>query len=252
MLKQYKRRRQFPNFTGEHSICASKQLDSHSANKVIQEERFMMDQYNYTSLSGKVHETPIFDHQTCGEKFYRLTLAVERLSGNVDYLPVLFSERLIDAELRLDEDEDLVVEGQIRTYDKVLNDGKNHHLMVAFAKFLYNSEILDVQKKNYVCLSGTICQAPVYRRTPFGREICDVCLVVNRAYGKCDYINTICWGRNARFVSQLQVGERLKVEGRFQSRPYIKKVVTEKETYEEERIAYEVSCARIYHIYDEQ
>lgn len=205
-----------------------------------------MNQTNYIVLSGKVQTTPWFDHECSGEKFYMFTLAVKRQSGNVDYVPVMCSKWLFCDEVRLTEGSEITVEGQIRTYNKVDAEGHGHCIMVTFAKGICAKENPNSEDYNYVYLDGRLCKEPVYRITPFGREITDICLAVNRAYGKSDYVNCVCWGRTARFVSYQHVGERFIVEGRFQSRPYIKKVFTEKGPYEEERIAYEISCARVY------
>lgn len=210
-----------------------------------------MNQTNYIILSGKVYSTPRFDHECHGEQFYIFTLAVERQSGNVDYVPVMCSERLFSYEVELTESKEITVKGQVRSYDNTDAEGHNHCVMVVFARWLYASKEPNVEDYNYVRLEGRICKTPTYRVTPFGRKITDLCLAVNRMYGKSDYIHGMCWGRNARYVSHLQVGARLVVEGRFQSRTYKKKVVTEEGTYEEERIAYEISYMKVYDVPEE-
>ena len=86
------------------------------------------------------------------------------------------------------------------------------------------------------------CKPPIYRKTPLGREIADILLAVNRPYGKSDYIPCISWGRNARFASSFEVGARVRVWGRVQSREYTKKL---SETECEKRIAYEVSISKL-------
>ena len=112
--------------------------------------------------------------------------------------------------------------------------------------FALEIEVLDDsderEDENEICLDGYICKPPVYRETPFGREISDLLIAVNRSYGKSDYIPCICWGRNARFANGLEVGTKLKAQGRIQSREYVKRL---SETESETRTAFEVSIARL-------
>ena len=202
---------------------------------------------NHIILVGKITDEKKFSHEIYGEKFYTFDLSVPRLSGNADIIPVTISERLF-------KDEDLVVDkkvkitGQFRSYNSYENE-KNKLILTVFAKdieFLPNQEEEIVASKdlvsNEVVLTGYICKPPIYRQTPFGREIADILLAVNRAYNKSDYIPCITWGRNARFCSKMEVGTEVKVIGRVQSRAYEKK---HEDGTVEQKVAYEVSISNL-------
>lgn len=205
---------------------------------------------NQITVSGELVSEFSFDHEVFGEKFYTTKLSVERKSGNIDVLPILISERIIDIK-REWKGEMVKVYGQVRSYNKH-EENKSRLILSVFVKQFENladDEPLQSGDENSISLDGYICKPPIYRETPLGREIADILLAVNRPYGKSDYIPTICWGRNARFTSGLKVGTRLQIEGRIQSREYIKK----KEDGElEKRTAYEVSVSKMEVVKDEQ
>lgn len=196
---------------------------------------------NKVTISGEVVSNFEFDHEVYGEGFYVAKLSASRSSSVADIIPIMVSERLVDVK------EDWIgrfarVEGNFRSYNK--HEGDRNHLMLSvFARELEALEEMPFMEcQNKVYLDSFICKEPIYRKTPFGREISDVLLAVNRAYGKSDYIPCICWGRNARFVSSLGVGTHIVVEGRIQSREYHKKI---NDTEIETRTAYEVSVSKI-------
>lgn len=195
---------------------------------------------NNVSITGEVASAFSFSHEVFGERFYLADIAVKRLSDSEDLIPVMVSERLVDVT------EDLTgvtvrVEGQFRSYNR--HEGKSKLILSVFAReWEFVEEEEKSAKINQIFLDGFICKTPVYRTTPLGREIADLLIAVNRPYGKSDYIPCICWGRNARFASGFEVGMRIQVHGRIQSRKYTKKL---SETEVEERIAYEVSASKI-------
>lgn len=202
---------------------------------------------NHLVLVGKVTSEKRFSHEIYGEKFYIFDLAVPRLSGNADIIPITVSERLLSInELKIDSK--ITVEGQFRSYNSYENE-RNRLVLTVFAKditFVENQEEeIEVSKElvsNEVTLNGYICKKPIYRQTPFGREISDLLLAVNRAYNKSDYIPCIAWGRNARFCENIPVGTEVKVIGRVQSRTYEKKY---EDGRVEVKIAYEVSVSSL-------
>ena len=194
---------------------------------------------NKIYLEGKVASKLEFSHEMYGEGFYSFNLEVIRLSDSVDFLNITVSERLL-SDLDLEEGKDIIVEGQLRSYNKFI-DGSNKLILTVFARSI--EPCLERSKNpNEIFLDGYICKEPVYRTTPFGREIADVLLAVNRAYNKSDYIPTIAWGRNSRFCQTLSVGENIRVWGRLQSREYQKKV---SDTEVIKKIAYEVSISKM-------
>ncbi len=205
---------------------------------------------NYLTLVGKVTGEKSFSHEIYGESFYVFNLEIPRLSGNADMIPITVSERLITDEM-LSEGKKLLVKGQFRSYNSYENE-KNRLILTVFAK-----DVIEIEEKeeesenemvkkdmitNEVVLLGYICKKPIYRQTPFGREIADILLAVNRAYNKSDYIPTIAWGRNARFCQNLEVGSKVKIVGRVQSRMYEKK---HEDGTIENRVAYEVSVGSL-------
>jgi single-stranded DNA-binding protein len=194
---------------------------------------------NKIYLEGKIISDLQFSHEMYGEGFYTFNLEVPRLSDVKDILSITVSERLIGG-MELKAESEVIVEGQLRSYNKFV-DGANRLILSVFAR---NVEFCIEKSKNpnQIFLDGYICKQPVYRTTPFGREIADMLLAVNRSYNKSDYIPTIAWGRNSRFCQGLQVGDNIRVWGRLQSREYEKKV-SETETIK--KVAYEVSISKM-------
>lgn len=204
-----------------------------------------LSENNNVILVGKVSNEKTLSHEIYGEKFYTFNVSVPRLSGSADQIPVTISERLFkDEDLQIGKS--LKVTGQFRSYNSY-EENKNKLILTVFAKdveFLGDEEIVASKDliSNQIILEGYICKAPIYRQTPFGREITDILLAVNRAYNKSDYIPCICWGRNARFCSKLDVGSEVKIVGRIQSRMYEKK---HEDGSVEQKIAYEVSISNL-------
>ena len=192
---------------------------------------------NKVYLSGTVADSPEFSHEVMGEGFYDLTLDVQRLSGQADRVPLSISERLM-GDVSLEAGEKIGVYGQLRSYNKVVGERSKLVLKV----FVRELGIGDDQNPNYIEIEGFVCKPTVYRTTPFGREICDVLLAVNRAYNKSDYIPCIAWGRNARYAQSFGVGDKVLISGRIQSREYQKAL--DDGSYES-RTAYEVSINKI-------
>ena len=205
---------------------------------------------NYLTLVGKVTGEKRFSHEIYGERFYIFNISIPRLSGNADIIPITVSERLIKEDT-LNEGRKLLVKGQFRSYNAYENE-KNRLILTVFAKDVVELEENESEEENEmvrkdiitneVVLIGYICKKPIYRQTPFGREISDLLLAVNRAYNKSDYIPCIAWGRNARFCQELEVGTQVKVIGRVQSRTYEKK---HEDGTIENRVAYEVSVGSL-------
>lgn len=206
---------------------------------------------NYLTLVGKVTGEKKFSHEIYGESFYVFNLEIPRLSGNSDIIPITVSERLLKEET-LQEGKKLLIKGQFRSYNSYENE-KNRLILTVFAKDIVELKENEVEEEeneivkketitNEVVLVGYICKKPIYRQTPFGREISDLLLAVNRAYNKSDYIPCIAWGRTARFCQNLEVGSQVKVVGRVQSRTYEKK---HEDGSVETRIAYEVSVGSL-------
>ncbi len=198
---------------------------------------------NKVTLSGKIVRNFEFSHEVYGEGFYTAMLASERASKTKDIIPIMVSERLVDVK------SDWIgrfvkVSGQFRSYNKH-EEGKSRLVLSVFVREfedITSERDFGLEDENYIFLDGYICKPPAYRKTPLGREIADILIAVNRPYGKSDYIPTICWGRNARFTSGLEVGTRLQIKGRIQSREYQKRI---SETESEMRTAYEVSISKL-------
>lgn len=197
---------------------------------------------NKVTLSGEIVSNFGFSHEVYGEGFYTAMLASERESTVKDIIPIMVSERLVDVKSdwigRFVE-----VYGQLRSHNK--HEGNRSRLVLPM--FAREFEDAGMEKpwpedENQISLDGYICKPPTYRKTPFGREITDILLAINRQYGKSDYIPMICWGRNAVYASGLKIGTRLRIEGRIQSREYQKRISDDEV---EARVAYEVSIAKM-------
>lgn len=195
---------------------------------------------NFTNsgvFCGWVSSAPQLSHENHGRKFYKFLLEIPRLSGTADLLPVVAAEDVLDAAAVTDGDF-IRIEGQIRSFNSRAETGRKLIISV-YADAL---NCCDGQPENAVSLTGVICKMPTLRRTPLGREICDIMLAVSRRYHRTDYIPCILWGRTAQECALLSTGSRLELHGRLQSRNYLK--VLEDRT--EERTAYEVSVAEAY------
>jgi len=196
---------------------------------------------NVVTISGKVVSELQFSHEVYGEGFYNFLLEVPRLSESSDIIPVTVSERLISRD-KLGLGIYIEVEGQFRSYNSYKSEGSKLLLTVFARDITIFEDETRIKNPNQIFLNGYICKKPVYRTTPFGREITDILLAVNRPYNKSDYIPCIAWGRNARYSERLQVGDNIKIWGRIQSRQYQKKldsgeVVT--------KVAYEISISKM-------
>ncbi len=188
---------------------------------------------NHITLRGSLLSLPQFSHENHGRRFFRICLEVPRLSGAVDTLPVIAEESVLNS-IGLSDGEMITVMGQIRSHN-IRSNGRRHLLIFVFANAVICE---DGEPVNDVVLEGPLCREPTYRRTPLGREICDVMLAVPRAFHRADYLPCILWGRTAQEISQCHTRDRIRICGRLQSRTYTK--VTEEGA--EERTAYEISA----------
>ncbi len=198
----------------------------------------LTEKNNKVFISGEIISEAEFSHEVYGEGFYELSVLVKRLSGQGDILPVTVSERLIsDKNLKIGVT--INAFGQFRSYNKLV-DGKSKLMLTVFVREIL--ETSPIKNPNSIVLSGYICKLPVYRTTPFNREIADILIAVNRSYNKSDYIPCIAWGRNARFAKNLLVGDKIAISGRIQSREYQKRI-----SDDDIRImtAYEVSISKL-------
>ena len=195
---------------------------------------------NKVVIAGTVSSEPEFSHEVYEEMFYTFMLDTPRLSNAHDTVKVTISEKFF-AGGRLMVGDRVVIRGQFRSYNNFTNVG-NRLILTVFVKDLEREGGEEERNLNSICLNGYICKKPVYRTTPFGREIADILLAVNRSYNKSDYIPCIAWGRNAKFAECLDVGDNVMVKGRIQSREYQKRL---SETEVESKTAFEVSVSRL-------
>lgn len=196
---------------------------------------------NDVYLVGEIISDFRFSHEVFGEGFYLVDISIMRLSGICDVIPLMVSDRLVNVTQDY-RGQMIEVFGQFRSYNR--HDGIAHRLLLSVFVRDWNfvGEETETSKTNQIYLEGFICKAPIYRKTPLGREIADLLVAVNRPYGKSDYIPCIAWGRNARFASSFEVGGKIKIWGRVQSREYLKSITAEEK---EKRIAYEVSVSKL-------
>ena len=196
-------------------------------------------QNNKVYLKGEIVSEAKYSHEVYGEGFYEFTLRVPRLSEQSDVIPITISERLL-GEKNLVKGTKISFYGQFRSFNKLVGEKSKLMLTVFVRDFLDEDEEAN---PNVTELTGYVCKQPMYRTTPFNREICDLLIAVNRAYDKSDYIPCIAWGRNARFVKEMAVGQKLSLSGRIQSREYTKKLP---DGSSEIRVAYELSVNKIF------
>ena len=196
----------------------------------------MNNENNYTRLCGQIAGSPVYSHSSRGQQFFTFPLEISRLSGNMDRVNVVLRQEQL-AALEPGDSGKLCVVGALRTFNNRHGEGAKLVITV-FARELF---FCDGEDSNLVQLRGTLCKAPNLRCTPMGRDICDLMLAVNRHYGRSDYLPCICWGARARDAALWTVGTVVRLEGRIQSRRYIK--VTDRGAVE--KTAFEVSVTEI-------
>lgn len=194
---------------------------------------------NCARIQGILADKPIFSHKTYSSTFYTSYIECPRMSGTVDVLPITISENdILNHHLRVGQE--IKAEGQVRSYNKYIN-GKSKLYLTIFIRHILQFDENDYGL-NSISLNSFVCKPPIYRTTPFMREICDLIVAVNRPFGKSDYIPVICWGKTARYASDFIVGTQCTIKGRMQSRQYKKRLDTGEVNT---RIAYEVSAVKI-------
>ncbi len=187
---------------------------------------------NRAELCGSFVTLPALSHENYGQKFYHFFLEVERLSGISDILRVIVPEKVL-YQTELDTGAMLYVRGQVRSFHEHTPLGRRLRIFV-YGDYL---ECRDTEALNDINLIGSLCKAPIYRKTPLGREICDLMLSVPRSYGRYDFLPIIAWGRTARMAAELEIGNQLELYGRLQSREYRKTTADGTQTH----TAYEIS-----------
>ena len=191
---------------------------------------------NRALLRGTAAAEPVLSHETHGVVYETFPLAVRRLSGSEDRVNVLVPRVLLE-QRPVTEGMELEVEGEVRSFNN--KSGKGSRLVIT----LYAKELRPAagEHENQLLLAGVLCKPPVVRRTPLGRDICDLMLAVNRRYGRADYLPCIAWGSLAHQCGGMEVGSTLYFEGRLQSRTYTKNLGDRTE----ERVAFEVSVMNL-------
>jgi single-stranded DNA-binding protein len=199
---------------------------------------------NKVSIVGEIVSDFRYSHEVFGEGFYLVDIKVDRLSELTDTIPLMVSERLVDVNEN-SIGQLVEVSGQFRSYNK--HEGEKNRLVLSI--FVREWEEVDDNpdsgRTNQIFMDGYVCKNPIYRKTPLGREIADLLIAVNRPYGKSDYIPCIAWGRNARYASSFEIGSRIQIWGRVQSREYIKRINEEES---ERHVAYEVSVSKLEYV----
>lgn len=196
---------------------------------------------NTVVVAGEAVSELSFSHMIYGEKFYLFKLKIPRLSENYDLINITISERFFPI-VRPQAGNLLLIQGQFRSYNN-FSDVGNRLILTVFVKSIEAVSTLDeAPNPNRVFLNGYVCKPPIYRTTPFQREIADILLAVNRSYNKSDYIPCIAWGRNAKYAEALSVGSNLHIWGRVQSREYRKKINDDEY---EIKTAYEISVSKL-------
>lgn len=208
---------------------------------------FLEKTNNFSAVKGVVTSLPTVSHSILEENFYLFSVSVKRLSGSCDKINVTVSEKLLKI-VKIDIGDNIEIIGQFRSYNNYSGVGSKLILTLFAHDIVHIAESDLYDNPNYIYLNGYICKPTIYRTTPFGREITDIILAVNRAYGKSDYIPCITWGRNAKYAASLNVGDHIEIYGRIQSRNYQKKI-SDNEVVT--KTAFEISVSKIDLISDE-
>lgn len=192
---------------------------------------------NQALVRGRVLTPPTYSHEVFGEGFYELEISSQRLSEQFDVIPITISERLLETN-SLNVGDDVSFYGQFRSYNK-LSQNKSRLVLTLFVREIVKPK--DETNPNIISVCGFLCKPCIYRTTPFNREIADILVAVNRSYNKSDYLPCIAWGRNARFCKSMNIGDKIALSGRIQSRKYVKRF---DDSLSEEKIAYEISISK--------
>lgn len=196
----------------------------------------MLQNENSLILAGEVVTPPAFSHKTHDKSFFSFKLSITRLSGISDCITILICDELLQSTA-VSLGDFIEIEGSLRSFNNKSGIG-NRLIITAFANEI---KLCANEYKNEIHLSGTLCKNTIYRKTPLGREICDLMLAINRKYNRTDYIPCITWGNNAARASSLCAGNNVKIKGRIQSREYIKTIDNVSET----KVTYEVSVSEL-------
>lgn len=192
---------------------------------------------NRVVLRGTAAAAPVFSHENHGARYDSFPLSVPRLSGAEDRLNIVVPQTLL-TQCPVEVGTRLEVTGEVRTFNNRGGPNGNRLIITAYARALAPT---DAPPANQLVLSGVLCKEPILRRTPLGRDICDLMLAVNRKYGRADYLPCIAWGALAQRCAQLAVGDAVRLDGRLQSRAYQKVA----DGAVQERTAFEVSVMRL-------
>ena len=229
------------------------------SNVIIRQEEIsnnerMFSEFNKVWVSGIIEEEFEYSHEYWWEKFYKTRVKVKRLSGTEDYVPIVVSNLLLTNILKESiKGKYIEVGGQFRSHNKMGEDGRRHLELFLFVTVInvYESEdeFEEITNANLIYLDGYICKPPVFRTTPSGKQITDLTMAVNRTYQKSDYIPCIAWGKVAQYASELEIGNRIRIYGRVQSRQYFKRFSPDSEEGEV-KTAYEISIMRLMKVED--
>lgn len=200
---------------------------------------------NYAYIRGKLEKKFEFSHKYLGENFYKNRVIVERISTTVDYIPIIVPIEFMD-KLKNQEGQMVEIEGQIRSFRKVGDDGKRHLEIFLFVKSIHECECdYDCETNNIVYIEGRVCNATIFKEKRFsGKKVTEMLIAVNRQFNKSDYIHCVAWGTNAYFAKNLRIGDRIAILGRMQSRKYLKGYYLDS-VEREYRYAYELSVGSI-------
>ena len=207
-----------------------------------------INENNKVFINGRIASDVEFVYEFYGEGFYEFQVEIPRISGVYDTIPVIVSERIFNTNK---DYSGMVVSvfGEYRSFNKRIGDRTSLMLSLFANEIEFEEYPMETCDNNSVELIGYICKEANYRRTPKGRDIADVIIAVNRGNGKSDYIPCICWGRNARYAENFEVGGHIQLWGRIQSREYQKKI---SENEYDKRIAYEVSVSKMEYLGEQQ
>ncbi len=206
----------------------------------------MNTENNKVTICGTVISEPEFSHEVYEEMFFTFMLDTPRLSETKDVIKITISEKFLSGD-GIKIGDTVKIDGQFRSYNNFSNIG-NRLILTVFVRDIEKLDPTETPESlNSIYLNGYICKQPIYRTTPFGREIADILLAVNRSYNKSDYIPCIAWGRNAKYAETLSIGDNVIIKGRIQSREYQKKL---NETDFELKTAYEISVAKLERVSD--
>lgn len=204
-----------------------------------------MKETNIASGAGKIKTPPQRLKSLYGkENLYRFICSVERQSGVSDNVIIIVSEAVIDTEEKgkaieaLKVGTDIIYTGKPQTMRNTETDQIDVFVLADYVRTGYAAPQNDIR-----IISGTVARPVKHRLTPKGKPITDIMVKIPSVFAEnfmCN-IPVVAWYKEATAAAELKEGDIIRIEGRLQSRQYVKNF----DGFEEWKETTEISANKI-------